>query len=81
METRVVMHELQLGFTSDGVCEKSLFILKSVVKYFNVYGSNVYVTKLDPSKAYDKANHCKLIIEMFDASISCDFVLNVLLLV
>lgn len=63
------------------MCEKSLFILKIVVEYFNVYGSNVYVAKLDPLKAYDKVNHCKLVIEMFNASIPCDFVLNVVLLV
>ena len=52
-----------------------MFILKTVVEYFNVYGNNVYVAALDLSKAYDKVNHCKLIMKMFDAGVPRDIAL------
>jgi hypothetical protein len=75
METCFEMHDLQLGFTAGGGCDNAVFLVKSVIEYFNAYGSNVYVASLDLSKAYDRVNHCKLLMKLFDASVPIDIVL------
>jgi hypothetical protein len=69
------MHELQLGFTVGGGCEKALFIVKTVTEYFNAYSSSVFFASLDLSKAYDRVNHCKLVNKLYEANVPHDIVL------
>ena len=75
MEICFEMHDLQLGFTVGGGCDKAVFIVKSVIEYFNAYGSNAYVASLDLSEAYYRVNHCKLLMKLFDAKAPIDIVL------
>ena len=51
MEIFFEMHDLQLGFTAGGGCDEAVFIVESVLEYFNAYDSNIYVASLDLSKA------------------------------
>ena len=45
------LHELQFGFTRGVRCDNALLVFKSVVEYFNLYGSTVFAAALDLSKA------------------------------
>ena len=69
------INDLQLGFTSGGGCDKALFIVRSVVEYFNEYGSTVYLASLDISKAYDSVNHCVLIYKLYEIGVPSDLIL------
>ena len=60
LKTYIKFHELQFGFTIGGGCDKAL---RSVIEYFNEYGSTVYLSALDISKAYDRLNHCAILLQ------------------
>jgi hypothetical protein len=47
---------LQFGYVSEGGCEKSLFVLSTVVNHFLKKRSDVHVVTLDASSAFDKVN-------------------------
>jgi hypothetical protein len=49
-------NELQFGFKKGLGCRDAIFVVKSVVEYFNKYGSTVNIATLDISKAFDKVN-------------------------
>ena len=38
-----------------------MFVLSQVIDYFTVHDTTVYLALLDASKAFDRANHIKLI--------------------
>lgn len=52
--------KLQFGFKRDVGCNTALFVLHQVVSYFNDRGSNVYISSLDATKAFDRVNHFML---------------------
>ena len=62
-----------MGFNSDGGCNNATFIVHSVVNYFTKYGSKVYVSILDLSKAFDRINHCQLIIKVISICVPLDY--------
>ena len=64
LKISVKFHELQFSFTTGGGCDKAVHVVRSVVKYFNEYGSTVYQSALDISKAYDRLNHCAILLQM-----------------
>ena len=46
------------------------YSMLETVNYYNFNESNVFVIMLDSSKAFDKANYCKLFIELLKRDIS-----------
>ena len=57
-------HELQYGFTSGGGCEKAVHAVWSVIEHVDEYGNSVYLSALDITKAYDRLNHCAVLLKM-----------------
>ena len=54
------LDDLQFGFRKGLGCSHALFLLRQTIDHFTSHGSNVYVTTLDASKAFDRVNHFKL---------------------
>ena len=52
--------DLQLGFKKGLSCSHALFLLRQTVDYFTSHGSNIFLTSLDASRAFDRVNHFKL---------------------
>ena len=50
----------QFGFKKHLGCNHAIYSLRSVVEYFNDYGSTVNICSIDISKAFDKLNHFAL---------------------
>ena len=71
----VKFHELQFSFTTGGGCDKAVHVVRSVIEYFNEYGSTVYLSGLDISKAYDKLNHCAILLQMKRVKAPIDIIL------
>jgi hypothetical protein len=69
------LHDLQFGFTRGGGCDKALLVFRSVVEYFNDYGSTVYVSALDLTKAYDRLNQCILVLKLYELGVPRDIVM------
>jgi hypothetical protein len=70
--------ELQFGFKKNLGCSHALYVLRSVVEYFNDKGSTVNLCALDLSKAFDKVNHYGLFIMLMRRSVPLEF-LNILI--
>ena len=62
--------KLQFGFKSDTSTTQCTFVLNETISYFNSKGSNVYVTLLDASKAFDRVNYCKLFSKLLSRNLS-----------
>ena len=75
LEPLYKFHELQFGFTPGGGCINASHVLRSVVEYFNEYGSLVYVAALDISKAYDRLNQCLVILKLRKLCVNVDIIL------
>ena len=75
VENYFVTHDLQFGFTVGGGCGNAIFILRSVVEYFAEHGNSIYMSVLDILKAYDRVNHCLLLLKLIEADVSDDIVL------
>ena len=69
------MHDLQFGFTKGGGCDKALLIFKSVVEYYNERESTIFAAALDLTKAYDRLNHCVLILKLCKIGIPGDLIM------
>ena len=41
-----------------------MHVVKSVIEYFNEYGSSVYLSALDITKAFDRLNNCAVLLKM-----------------
>ena len=50
----------QFGFKKHLGCNHAIYSLRSVVEYYNDYGSTVNICSIDISKAFDKLNHFAL---------------------
>jgi hypothetical protein len=75
LEQCYVFNDLQFGFTSGGGCEKAVHVVRSVIEYFNEYGSTVYLAALDISKAYDRLNHCAILLKMRKVNVPVDLIM------
>ena len=75
LELCMSFHELQYGFTSGGGCEKAVHAVWSVIEYFDEYGSSVYLLALDIIKAYDRLNHCAVLLKMKQIGVSVDIIM------
>ena len=50
-------HKNQFGFSVGGGCNKATFAFNNTVKYFRDRHSNVFLSALDVTKAFDSVNH------------------------
>ena len=50
-------HNLQYGFKKGASCASAVFVMQQTVEYFTKRGSNIYLSALDASKAFDRVNH------------------------
>ena len=75
LEPCLDFHELQFGFTRGGGCVTAIHVLRTVTEYFIEHGSNVYVSALDISKAYDRLNHCIIILKLRRLNVPIDIIL------
>ena len=67
-------NDLQLGFKSKHSCSHALFVLNETVDYFTRHGSNVFVTFLDCSKAFDKVPHKALFSKLIERGVPLCFI-------
>ena len=67
-------NDLQLGFKSKHSCSHALFVLNETVDYFTKHGSNVFVTFLDCSKAFDKVPHKALFSKLIERGVPLCFI-------
>ena len=62
VETQLITSDNQFGFKREYGTDVCLFTVKSVIKYYNLHNSLVYMCFLDTSKAYDRVvsttGHC-----------------------
>ena len=71
--TRIEMFLLtadnQYGFKPGYGPDMCIFAFKEVVSYYVKHGSNIFVTFLDASMAFDNLNHCKLFEKLMQRNI------------
>ena len=70
--------ELQFGFKPKHSTAHALFVLNETVNYFTTHGSNVFVTFLDCSKAFDKVPHDGLFLKLIERGVPLCFI-NILI--
>ena len=71
---------LQFGFKKGSSTACCTFVLQEAVSYYNKYESNVYVTLLDASKAFDRLEFCSLFKKLLKTEI-CPLILRILLFI
>ena len=59
-----MLEDLQMGFTKNGGHDNEVFIAGTVIEYFTKYGSNVYISTLDLTKALDRVHHSELLLKL-----------------
>ena len=60
LDTFLVTSDNQFGFKRKHATDLCIYTVKSVIKYYNYFGSPVYTCFLDASKAFDRVNHWTL---------------------
>ena len=70
--------DLQFGFKSKHSTCHAVFTLKTCVEYFTKRDSNVFVTFLDFSKAFDKVSHHGLLLKLMNRGVPLCFLLIIL---
>ena len=60
--------ELQFGFKSGLLTTKCTYSMLDIIDYYNFNKSSVNVLMLDPSKAFDRVNYCKLFATICNCS-------------
>ena len=70
--------DLQFGFKKKHSTSHALFVLKEAVDYFTKHSSNVFVTFLDCSMAFDKISHSGLFLKLMERGVPL-CILNVLI--
>jgi hypothetical protein len=61
IEHLLCTNERQFGFKSHSSTQYATLVLKEVINTYTTQNSNVYLSFLDVSKAFDKVSHCKLL--------------------
>ena len=69
---------LQFGFKKRTSTSHALHTLKTTINHFTNKGSNVFVSFLDCSKAFDRISHFGLFIKLIDRSIPLCFLLLII---
>ena len=69
---------LQMGFKSSHSTSHSIFVLRSCVEYYIKHGSNVFVTFLDCSKAFDTISHFGIFLKLMERKVPLCF-LNIVI--
>ena len=59
----------QFGFKKGLSCSHAIFTVRSLIERFNSGGSTVNLCAIDLSKAFDKVNHCALLIKLMQRNI------------
>ena len=63
-EEYLTSDDLQFGFKRKHSTSHAIYALKTCVDYFTEHGSNVFVTFLDCSKAFDKVSHYGILLKL-----------------
>ena len=61
-ESALYSSHLQFGFKKGMSTTQCTYTMLEMVNYFNFNKSNVFVSMLDASKAFDRVNYCKLFV-------------------
>jgi Reverse transcriptase (RNA-dependent DNA polymerase) len=59
----------QFGFKKGLSCSHAIFTVRNLVERFNAGGSTVNLCAIDLSKAFDKVNHCALLIKLMQRNV------------
>ena len=65
--------DLQFAYKRGHSTSHAIFALKSCVEYFTTHGSNVFVTLLDCSKAFDAISHYGIFIRLMERGVPMCF--------
>ena len=65
--------DLQFAYKKSHSPSHAIYVLKSCVDYYNEHGSNVIVTMLDCSKAFDTISHYGLFIKLMNRGVPVCF--------
>ena len=74
----LICDDLQFGFKKGHSTSHAIFSLKSCVDYYLKYHSNVFVTFLDCSKAFDKVSHYGIFLKLMSRGVPLCF-LNIII--
>ena len=66
--------ELRFGFKPKHSTTHALYVLNETVDYYVNHGSNVYVTFLDCSKAFDRLSHYGLFLKLIERGVPLCFI-------
>ena len=64
---------LQFGFKRSHSTSHAIFVLRSCVEYYTKHGSNVFVTFLDCSKAFDTISHYGIFLKLMERGVPLCF--------
>ena len=70
--------DTQFGFKKSHSTSHAIFVLKECVDYFTMHGSNVLVTFLDCSKAFDTVSHSGIFLKLIERGVPLCF-LNIMM--
>ena len=70
--------DLQFGYKPSHSTSHAVFVLREVINYFTKHGSNVIVSFLDCSKAFDTISHYGLFIKLIERKVPLCF-LNIMI--
>jgi hypothetical protein len=62
-------NDCQFGYKRNHSTAQAAFIVKETVNYYFSKGSNVYACFLDASKAFDRVDHIKLFLNLYERNI------------
>ena len=72
------MSGLQLGFVTEGGCDKTLYTVFNVVNYFLKKSSDVFIVALNASSAFDKINIYGLMTKLIKRNVPFDVIRTLL---
>ena len=70
--------DTQFGFKKSHSTSHAIFILKECINYYTMHGSNVLVTFLDCSKAFDTVSHYGIFLKLMERGVPLCF-LNIMI--
>ena len=69
----MVTNDLQFGYKSSHSTSHAIFVLREVVNYYTMHGSNVIVSFLDCSKAFDTISHYGIFLKLIERNVPLCF--------